>query len=179
MWRELQEQDYPGARGLVALWAAAQRKRERGNIPVQSDDSTSITTTPWSAKRASWLLFEEETQLGLAEWQALQRMHAVQPELVRVQELAHEFLAMMQQRQPEKLDPWLAQIKQAKIPTLEGFGQGIQNDILAVKADMTYEWSNGQTEGQVNRLKMLKRQMCGPANFDLLRRRFLGLRRPP
>lgn len=179
LWRELREQGYPGARGLVALWAVAQRKREHGNPPVQPEDPLTVTITPWSAKRASWLLFEEETQLGLAEWQALQRMVAVHPELVRVQELAHEFLAMVRQRQPTKLEPWLAHIKQAKIPTLDGFSHGIQKDLLAVKAAMTYEWSNGQTEGQVNRLKMLKRQMYGRANFDLLRRRFLGWSRPP
>ncbi len=178
LWRELQkEKGYAGARGMVGLWAAAKRKAERGNPEIQTTDST--LESPWSAKRASWLIFGEESELSDADWQALQRMHQVRPELFLVQELTHDFLKMVQQRQPEKLTGWLEQVKEAKIASLESFGRGIQQDVSAVKAALTYEWSNGQTEGQVNRLKMIKRQMYGRANFDLLRKRVLGLSRPP
>ena len=48
------------------------------------------------------------------------------------------------------------------------FAKGLRQDLAAVRNAVTMEWSNGQTEGQVNRLKMLKRQMYGRANFDLL-----------
>ena len=54
------------------------------------------------------------------------------------------------------------------------FVAGLRQDYQAVKAALHYEWSNGQTEGQVTRLKMIKRQMYGRANFDLLRIRVLG-----
>ncbi|MBI3460498.1 transposase, partial [Candidatus Acetothermia bacterium] len=50
---------------------------------------------------------------------------------------------------------------------------GLRQDYRAVRAAVRLEWSNGQTEGQVNRLKLLKRQMYGRAKFDLLRLRFL------
>ena len=53
------------------------------------------------------------------------------------------------------------------------FAKGLQEDQDAVRAALSHEWSNGQVEGQVNRLKTLKRQMFGRAKFDLLRRRFL------
>ncbi len=56
---------------------------------------------------------------------------------------------------------------------MRGFVAGLRRDLAAVKAALTYEWSNGQVEGQVNRLKMIKRMMYGRANFDLLRQRVL------
>jgi transposase len=54
------------------------------------------------------------------------------------------------------------------------FAKGIKQDLIAVTNALTLPWSNGQTEGQVNRLKLIKRQMYGRANFDLLRKRVLG-----
>jgi len=56
---------------------------------------------------------------------------------------------------------------------MRGFARGLTTDLAAVSAGLTLPWSNGQTEGQVNRLKMLKRQMYGRANVDLLRQRVL------
>lgn len=54
------------------------------------------------------------------------------------------------------------------------FAKRLREDYDAVKAGVTLPWSNGQTEGQINRLKMLKRQMFGRAGMDLLSRRFLN-----
>ncbi len=56
---------------------------------------------------------------------------------------------------------------------LRGFAEGLRQDEAAVKAALSLEWSNGQTEGQINRLKTLKRQMYGRAGFPSLRCRFL------
>ena len=59
------------------------------------------------------------------------------------------------------------------MPALQTFAAGGQQDLASIQAALTTGWSNGQTEGHVNRLKLLKRQMYGRARFDLLRRRFL------
>jgi len=179
LWRELRDQGYGGERGMVGRWAAKKRTPKPPDKKSGELQSLAPIAGKWSAKRASWLLFAEENQLGQHDWQALQRMHQTQPELVIVQELTQDFLIMIRQRQPEKLSPWLEKVKQSKIAALAGFHQGIQQDLAAVQAALTYETSNGQTEGQVNRLKMVKRQMYGRANFDLLRKRFLGLSYPP
>ena len=56
---------------------------------------------------------------------------------------------------------------------VETFAAGLQQDGAAVRAALTSSWSNGQAEGQITKLKMMKRQMYGRANFDLLRRRIL------
>ena len=56
---------------------------------------------------------------------------------------------------------------------MQGFAKRLSADNDAVRAAVTLDWSNGQTEGQINRLKTIKRQMYGRAGLDLLSRRFL------
>ena len=59
------------------------------------------------------------------------------------------------------------------IPDLESFAQGLQKEYSAIKAALTLPYSNGPVEGQINRLKLVKRSMYGRADFELLRQRFL------
>ena len=88
--------------------------------------------------------------------------------------MAVEFRDMVKQHAVEMLDGWLQRAEAATSPVeLQRFAQGLRQDLAAVRAALNLPWSNGQTEGQVNRLKTLKRQMYGRANFDLLRKRFL------
>ena len=81
---------------------------------------------------------------------------------------------MVKERKEEAWESWLAK---ATAPNgskeLRGFAEGLKKDEAAVRAALRLEWSNGQVEGQVNRLKTIKRQMFGRAKFDLLRRRVL------
>ena len=80
---------------------------------------------------------------------------------------------MARERTGEAFDAWLTRANDSGIPELDRFARGLTDDPAAVEAGLTLEWSNGQTEGQVNKLKLLKRQMYGRANFDLLRLRML------
>ena len=66
-----------------------------------------------------------------------------------------------------------AAFRPSGIPAIETFAAGVRQDEAAVKAALTMPWSRGQAEGQVNKLKLIKRQMYGRANFDVLRRRVL------
>ena len=75
---------------------------------------------------------------------------------------------MIRERQPDALLPWLEDALKSGMDALKGFANGIQQDLAAVMNALSLPWSNGQTEGQVNRLKLIKRQMYGRANFDLL-----------
>ena len=68
---------------------------------------------------------------------------------------------------------WLIDALRSEIPELVSLANGLTDDLRAVKAALTDEWSQGQVEGQVHRLKMIKRQMYGRANLDLLRARVL------
>ncbi|PWC96663.1 transposase [Azospirillum sp. TSO5] len=71
------------------------------------------------------------------------------------------------------MDTWLTDALACGIPAVETFAAGVRQDEAAVKAALTMPWSSGQAEGQVNKLKLIKRQMYGRASFELLRRRVL------
>jgi transposase len=81
---------------------------------------------------------------------------------------------MARKRTGQRFDAWLTRATTSGIPELDRFARGLTDDRAAVEAGLTLEWSNGQTEGWVNRLTLLKRSMYGRANFDLLRRRLLN-----
>ena len=69
---------------------------------------------------------------------------------------------------------WMVRAFDSGVKELRSFANGLQKDFLAVKEASVSPWSNGQTEGQVNRLKLLKRQMYGRAKFNLLKARILN-----
>ena len=95
------------------------------------------------------------------------------PELDEAVALAEEFLGLIRDRAPDRLDPWLKRAGDGAVRQLQGFAKRLSADYAAVRAAVTLAWSNGQTEGQINRLKAIKRQMYGRAGIDLLGRRFL------
>jgi transposase len=95
------------------------------------------------------------------------------PSLETTYRLAQDFLVMMRQREGERLDAWLAQVHESELPELQSFAQGVERDKSAVQAGLTLQMNNGQVEGQVTRIKLLKRMMYGKAGFALLRQRVL------
>jgi transposase len=91
--------------------------------------------------------------------------------LIEAAELAKRFDTMIKNREPGLLDDWLAA---ARSTELASFAQGLERDGDAVRAALVEPWSTSPVEGQINRLKMLKRQMYGRAKYDLLRSRVLA-----
>ena len=84
-------------------------------------------------------------------------------------ELAQAFTQMIRQRHVFALESWLEAAISSGVPEMQTFAIGIKRDQLAIQAALTQEWSQGQVEGQIHRLKLLKRQSYGRAGFDLLR----------
>jgi transposase len=125
-----------------------------------------------SAKEASWLLLRPEKLKG-EERKIVELLRQFSPEVARAQELALNFVELVRERRPDELRQWLIDALRSEIPELVSFANGLTDDIGAVKAALSYEWSQGQVEGQVHRLKLIKRQMYGRANLDLLRARVL------
>ncbi len=80
---------------------------------------------------------------------------------------------MVRNRDQLGLLQWLTETEHCELAEFRGFAAGVRRDQAAVEAALQWGWSNGQTEGQINRLKVLKRQMYGRAKLDLLRKRFL------
>jgi len=166
IWRELCDQGFDGSRGLVACWVSKQRAKD----PSMPNPEV----VPWSVNRASWLLVKQEDDLVDEDRQALERIKEADEKVAEAYHLGQRFTKMVRERQHESLLPWLEDVARSKIDALTGFANGIKQDLAAVTNALSLPWSNGQTEGQVNRLKLIKRQMYGRANFDLLRRRVLA-----
>jgi transposase len=114
-----------------------------------------------------------DRQASEQEW--VQVITNDQPEIATAEKLAQVFHGMVKNRKSSDLDTWLKSAETSGIPELNGFAVGIRRDYAAVFAGIEQSWSNGQVEGQVHRLKQLKRQMYGRAGFFLLRRRVLPL----
>jgi len=95
------------------------------------------------------------------------------PVVQKAQQLALDFREMTNKKKAELLDSWIDRALNSGLENLKRFALGLQQDYDAVKAALTMDWSNGQVEGQVNRLKTVKRQMYGRAGFKLLRKRIL------
>ena len=104
---------------------------------------------------------------------ALERMKQADEKVAQAYTLGQRFSGMIRERQSESLLPWLEDVAKSGIGGLTGFAKGLKQDIAAVTNALSLPWSNGQTEGQVNRLKLIKRQMYGRASFGLLRKRVL------
>ena len=95
------------------------------------------------------------------------------PVLAQACQLAQDFQRMVREREDQAFEGWLQECEASNIPEFVNLANGMRKDYLAVLAALCSNWSNGQTEGHINRLKLLKRQMYGRANFDLLRLRCL------
>jgi len=185
LWRNLRDEfGYPGPRPLVSRWIAmhrhlcpqpspAQPKPRRRGRPVTAA-AQSERAHVLSARQAAWLLVRRPADLDESDSLRIARLCQHTPELQTVYTLVQEFAQMLRQRQSSPFDDWLARAEASGIAELQGFAAGLRRDHAAVFAALSLPFSNGQVEGQVNRLKMIKRTMFGRAKFDLLRQRVLA-----
>lgn len=195
LWRELKEQGYPGSHSMVTRWACQQRRKQgKPMVPRKPREASSSsaasaasaatlpkamattalrTATAPAARQLVWYVLRDPQTMAEPEQEVLPKLKVACLELAQAYELVQEFIKMVKNRTPDALDPWLSSVAASKLRDLENFAAGIERDKAAVVAALSLEWSNGQVEGQVNRLKMLKRQMYGRAKFDLLRKRIL------
>jgi transposase len=171
LFREIRLLGYQHSARTVSLFL----KRLNNEQPSASTTGPPRQTTPRapSARHVACLLVWRKERLPKEERNYLQRLCDQELTIARVYELAQEFVTMARERTGQQLDAWLTRATTSEIPELDRFARGLNDDRAAVEAGLSQEWSNGQTEGQVNKLKLLKRQMYGRASFDLLRRRVL------
>ncbi len=142
---------------------------------VNNKRVNSIRPTPLrlpSPQQAAWMLLQPE-KLNDEQRSMTEKLCQLFPEIEKAKELAQDFTRMVRGRLSSQLNGWLRVAMQSKLKEFVGFARGLSEDYEAVKNALRYEWSNGQLEGQVNRLKLIKRQMYGRAKFDLLRARVL------
>lgn len=173
LWREIRGHGYTGPRVRVYRWSV----KQRANSSDDSSDTTktkAASTPNMSARRASWLVVRIASDLKEDEKPLLEKLLEQCAPVQTAYDLAQDFGKMVRERRSQELSAWIARAKGSGVVELKNFAIGLERDHDAVKAGLSLAWSNGPTEGHVNRLKLIKRQMYGRANFDLLRKRVLG-----
>ncbi len=173
LWREIRAQGYPcsdiAVRRIVSTWREPAPQRGVPGTPLPAKEEILY----YSTRKTRWLLWKAEAALSEREGAYVAALKELCPPIAEAQRLLTTFRAILTQRCSEQLQPWLQQCEQSGISELVGFARGLRRDEPAVRAALHSDWSQGPIEGQVNRLKLLKRQMYGRAKFDLLRQRVL------
>lgn len=178
VYREIKEMGYPGSdqpiqRYFVQFRTAKDYRKFKHVDPAQQTPVQAPAHRPPTASQvAHWITLKEDQRL---EWQQkyLTQLCEADQEIREANLLIQEFTTMLRERKGERFDAWLQKVEQQGITELQSFAQSLKKDYEAVKSGLTLKWSNGQTEGQVHRLKLIKRQMYGRGDFQLLRKRVL------
>jgi transposase len=95
------------------------------------------------------------------------------PELQATAAHVRDFADLMRKHRGDRLPDWMQRVEADSLPALHSLVTGLRRDLAAVTAGLTLHWNSGPVEGNVNRIKTIKRQMYGRASFDLLRKRIL------
>ena len=154
----------------VAQWRIAPRIRRAAIAKEQA------TITPrLSADQVSWLIVQPLKDRSKGGEQLVHAIAGLNASWAKGIELARQFPDAMRVQNVAEFDAWLEEaFDKDSPPEIRRFANGLRRDLDAVRRAFNSPWSNGQTEGHVNRLKLIKRQMYGRASFDLLRIRFLN-----
>lgn len=164
--RELQQQGYSGRRSRVKEYLQPWRANSL------RESSKSRRTLPNLRLVAFWLT-KPPMQRSPDEQRWVEAAITGHPQIATAEHLAQRFRQVFKDRNSDALNAWLTSSLASDIPELKRFVAGLERDYQAVVAAIEQHWSNGQVEGQVHRLKLLKRQMYGRSGFQLLRRRVL------
>lgn len=175
VWHELQGQGFAGSRNTVRNEMA--RTRATAQQPHGSPTGVERFARPSPGRAYAWLV-------GWDDRGNHERKHSdhkrfvdtlcrIEPSIAIAGHMARHFLGLVHRRDVIGFDGWLARARSCGVPELRRFAVGLKGDLSAVRAAFESVWSSGQVEGQVNRLKFLKRQMYGRASLDLLRIRTL------
>jgi transposase len=163
LWRRLKLQGFRGSLRVVSEWAARRRRAEKAS-------HQHLQNVP-PARKIAQLMTTARHHLSKADTIAIAVIEERVPTLANARALIDRFHSMFRTKAEAELDPW---IEEARASLLSSLATGITNDKAAVRAAITEPWSNGQTEGQITKLKLVKRQMYGRAKIDLLQARVIS-----
>jgi transposase len=171
--RTIQAQGYGGSDTLLRAFVTQLRKQLPGKALEDSQVSPVFRTKVNTPREIRWLLAKHRDELTDEERSDLDRLLQASEEVRAIRSLLHTFLNIIRQRKSEQLRPWMEAAMNSGIPELTSFVAGVERDYDAVKSALRLPWSQGITEGKVNKLKTVKRVMYGKAGFALLRQRLL------
>jgi transposase len=170
LWQEIRALGYQGASRTLYHYLAPLRPKQRA---ARAGVVVAPFLERFSAKEAVWLLVHDPADLEEHERAELAILRQGSVTMETTYQVVQAFLQMVRRLQGERLEAWLEQARASQIPELVSFVGGVERDKGAVIAGLTRPESNAITEGHVNKLKMIKRQMFGRAGFPLLRQRVL------
>ena len=147
------------------------------NFTKDNDGSPSKNSVPikvYSARRLSFLMCREADKLKPKEQHYLDLLFEYCPQAKQASELAKRYRDILVNKKSDLLDQWIEDAIESGKEVIMTFAKNLMQDYDAIKNACTLEWSNGQVEGQVNRLKNIKRQMYGRGSFELLKKKVLS-----
>jgi transposase len=166
LWQEIAAQGYPGSQRMAYRFLKTLKTQEK-------TASAQCRLPHFSSTAAVTLFMQREDALEESKRDDLAAFRQADPSLETTYQLVQDFLLMMRKREGERLDGWLNRVHESQLPELMSFANGIERDKDAVQAGLTLAINNGQVEGQVTRIKLIKRMMYGKAGFALLRQRVM------
>jgi transposase len=169
LYREIKAQGYKGGSATVRRLLRSWKQQ----LPVRYHRLEELPDfkTPAPRQAVWWMVKPEELEPNQKEY--IRELQILSPEIASGLKLVKEFQALLAGKQENKFDQWRVAVEKSELKELGSFSVGLMKDEAAVRAAMIYDWSNGQVEGNVNRLKMIKRMMYGRAGFALLKARVL------
>lgn len=180
LFREAKARGYAGSQAQLER-VTTQWRKQLPPVPAVSKATTRSTPPPLpkrhrlSSKQAAFLFVRSKEKLTAQQHQQLEQLCQASEDLCAAYELSQDFVAMLNQRKVQALPDWLRRARSSSIPELKSVAKSLQQDYAAIEAACSQPWNQGQVEGQINRLKCLKRQMYGRAQLDLLRLRLLNI----
>lgn len=167
LWKEIADKGYNGSRATFYHHLKNYVK------PAERSKQPRLNDVSWLPSDISLLLYRKEHVLTSKEKRLLRTLKKKSANINEVAMLVAEFRNILENKEGHKLRPWIDSVNRSNLPELKGFANGLLNDFQAVRNAFELPWSNGQVEGQINKLKTVKRQMYGRASFHLLRKRMI------
>jgi transposase len=167
LWREIRARGYPHSDRALRRHLQARSGKKNVELPEAS------LLDHFSAKKAVWLFIRSFDDLKEKEREELLAIRQASAMAETIYQLVQEFLRIVHELQAGQLDAWIAKVTASQIKDLLRFAKGLERDKAAVLVGLSLSHNNGQTEGQVTRIKLIKRMMYGRAGFALLRQRVL------
>jgi transposase len=167
LWREIRARGYPHSDRALRRHLQARSGKKNVELPEAS------LLDHFSAKKAVWLFIRSFDDLKEKEREELLAIRQASVMAETIYQLVQEFLRIVHELQGGQLDAWIVRVTASQIKDLQRFARGLERDKAAVLTGLSLSYNNGQTEGQVTRIKLIKRMMYGRAGFALLRQRVL------
>jgi len=158
MFQDLQQRGYRGSYPTLARYLRRLRAVDTvgasSGLPASArprlDTAPRQVLTP---RTAAWTVLRRAEKRSVENQALLAGVRGRLSMLNEAIKLAEAFIALVRGREAAQLDTWLQKAEHSAVPPLQRFAKRLRADYEAVRAALSLDWSNGQTEGQINRLK--------------------------